>query len=334
MNQVGQAVAKGGQKVRVCAGSFCSMVFVLRLTVQRGLSSFPKFEVSLHYSPILSFLNSAFVPEELSLRNMPIPHPNRKKNLFTFVDYDGPVLSKDPRLRRKIRRQAMSDVALARRQAGNYGKHNMRQEPPFLTMFVRNGGTSIIEGVGHLPTCPQTSQSGSSKSNCDQLKQALAKIPTPLKTDILPESSFALLQLVPMAGLRLGITPNASQPWFTIADGKLFTEPWVGSRAFLSGIPSRYGHVPCLTLAVDCVLTKMRHVLSDCSPRSTAQLLSTLMAYNKALKALQLALDSTETQMKAETLCATEILGVFEVRAFTVEGVLRILNILVSQWQQ
>src|ERR1700754_1158243 len=51
---------------------------------------------------------------------------------FTFVNYDGPRLSYDPNVRRLIRKRAMKDIAAARKQRGDYGKHNLAQYPMFL----------------------------------------------------------------------------------------------------------------------------------------------------------------------------------------------------------
>src|ERR1700709_1583821 len=56
-------------------------------------------------------------------------HPPVGKS-FTFVNYDGPQLPQNPNLRRLMRQQAMRRVAVARKQKGDYGQHNLGQCPP------------------------------------------------------------------------------------------------------------------------------------------------------------------------------------------------------------
>ena len=57
--------------------------------------------------------------------------PAMAKESFPFIVSSGPRLQTDPAVRTLIRKQAMKDVANARKKRGNYGRVNMRQLPIF-----------------------------------------------------------------------------------------------------------------------------------------------------------------------------------------------------------
>ena len=250
---------------------------------------------------------------------------------WAFVEYDGSKLSEDPAVRRRVRQYAMRDVATARRRKGNYGKQNLRQAPPWLTELRRvedshvtrdqQGSSSQFRSlsINHSSQLYSLDTPTRQEINNDHSRHNMKHrciVPKPLETSFLGGSIFALLQKVPMAGLRLGITPVSHQFWLATANASSIEEPQVGSRTFISYVPSRYGQVPCLTLAVDCVVAKMRHLLSGSSPGNSPTLYVALGSYNKALRAVQAALNDTVSRMSPETLCAIELLGIFEVRTF------------------
>lgn len=110
-----------------------------------------------------------------------------------------------------------------------------------------------------------------------------------------------LLSLAPLTGLRLGVA---------ICTNDVLWSPRIGSTKVFSFIPSRYGHVPALTCATDCVVAKRRTMLTG---RIEGEAL-VLERYSKALRALQAALDDESQRCSPETLCAAQLLGVFEVR--------------------
>ncbi|RKP04735.1 hypothetical protein THASP1DRAFT_5879, partial [Thamnocephalis sphaerospora] len=85
-------------------------------------------------------------------------------------------------------------------------------------------------------------------------------------------------------------------------------------RRFLSFIPSRYDHVSSLRYATDCIIAKLEQLMLPVERRTAQTNITVLLRYQRALKELQMALDSEEDRTSAETLCATQLLGVFEVR--------------------
>ncbi|CAD6441889.1 2d48933b-c2e2-4077-9e8d-7469ac408db9 [Sclerotinia trifoliorum] len=81
--------------------------------------------------------------------------------------------------------------------------------------------------------------------------------------------------------------------------------------SFLSFLPNRYGHSPCLSAAVDCVVARARQIIS-CPHNTKFWEPLVLSHYITALETLQRALDSPTTRYKPEVLCATEILALYE----------------------
>ncbi|EDO03568.1 hypothetical protein SS1G_06049 [Sclerotinia sclerotiorum 1980 UF-70] len=73
----------------------------------------------------------------------------------------------------------------------------------------------------------------------------------------------------------------------------------------------RYGHSPCLSAAVDCVVARARQIIS--SPHNTKFWEPLVLAhYITVIETLKRALDSPKTRYKPEVLCATEILALYE----------------------
>lgn len=85
-------------------------------------------------------------------------------------------------------------------------------------------------------------------------------------------------------------------------------------NSILSFVPSRYGQVPSLTYATDCVVERIRWIVKH---RRTLDDGRTISAkYVKVLRCLQIALGDAEECLTPETLCATELLAIFAVRYF------------------
>ncbi len=129
-----------------------------------------------------------------------------------------------------------------------------------------------------------------------------------------PKTSLLLTSFTPLTGLRLGI-PTLSHLTSEPARSKdlLLATPHLGSRKLLSFIPSRYGHVPLLRHATDCIIAKLRQLVHVSSPTSTHGEATILLHYTKALRALQRTLDDESERTTPETLLAVELLGILEV---------------------
>lgn len=84
--------------------------------------------------------------------------------------------------------------------------------------------------------------------------------------------------------------------------------------SYVFHIPSRSGHNSTLDSAVACVAAVVREVYSyEGTPSKFRCSAQSLALYGLALQNLHTSLQSAERSLEAETLCATELLGLFEV---------------------
>jgi len=81
--------------------------------------------------------------------------------------------------------------------------------------------------------------------------------------------------------------------------------------SYLQYVPSLYGSSECVTTATDCLVARVRWMLSV---KTTAGLTEIYILYAKALRALQAALNDPCRSQAADTLCATQILSIHEVK--------------------
>lgn len=225
-----------------------------------------------------------------------------------------------------MRQSAMRDVARARKQKRDYGQHNLVQYPVFV-----NPAPSSTEDLGlydddesttTITVCDSVALVSPIKAAADIGVYSSATshhhdaIPSALSTPpglTLPGEFLILLELMPLTGLRLGI---AGLPLLTSEPARLrdlFTVPQLGSRRLLSFLPSRYAQVSSVRYATDCIIAKLRQVTQPLDSRTRKGEMIMLQHYSNALKALQIAIDDENERLTAETLCAAELLGVFEV---------------------
>ncbi|KAH8893086.1 hypothetical protein GQ53DRAFT_805883 [Thozetella sp. PMI_491] len=244
-----------------------------------------------------------------------------KEAVPVFVHYEGPRLPRGLGVRRLIRRRAMRDVAAARRKKGDYGKHNLGQYPQFQETSVQAETKSPEDPRLALPRVLVRQHHVNPKSQECLIRVSAAPScgasyflvpPTPAPASNLPVlKDFAiLLTLRQLTGLRLGVG--------TVTLSQRFSEPGessasssLGSWNLVSFLPSRYGRVPALRHATDCVIAKLRRK-HDSSSGVPHRDVSVLAHYHKALCALQAALDDESQRMLPETLFAAQLLGIFE----------------------
>jgi hypothetical protein len=80
--------------------------------------------------------------------------------------------------------------------------------------------------------------------------------------------------------------------------------------SYFSYLPSRYGYSTCLNDATDCLVSRVRQILS---PDSAIWDKTVLSLYCRALNSLQAAIQCSKLCMEADVLCATAILALYEV---------------------
>lgn len=242
------------------------------------------------------------------------------EDAFLFVSVDGAKPSRDAKTRRRIKQQVMKKTAVARKQTGAYGQHNLRQLPIFInddTDCENRPSLAII-----TPAAVTESQrdvipfheQALVKSHFIQ-RASLSRLSPPVCDKSAPRNFALLLQIMPLMGLRLGV---ATIPHLIPDPDQAAELSWLsqsGGRKFLSFIPSRYDHVPSLRCATDCIIAKLEQLMLPVERRTAQSSIPVLLRYQSALRELQRALDNEADRASAETLCATQLLGVFEVRS-------------------
>lgn len=152
------------------------------------------------------------------------------------------------------------------------------------------------------------------------------------------EKFTLLLNLVPLTGLRLGIGKLSSFQLDLARGSRASGGTGHGSRSSSSSsstlpldlgnpklahyITSHYGDVPALQYATDCVIAQLRQVALRArgTPSTPFSKDATLLLYHKALRAVQAALEDETQRLTEETLCATELLAVFELLSENVQS--------------
>jgi hypothetical protein len=249
---------------------------------------------------------------------------------FQFVNSTiaTPKVPQDLAVRALIRKQAMKKASAARRRDGNYGKHNLRQYPVFILDESNNTSGERRDSWQDPDHQVDVARLRNAKKLAER-QQWLAKftLGEPIPPSIPAtdyelaslRSDFDILDLSTVATLhvnraaRAALSKNPQQFILQLRANKQWS--------YLSFLPSLYGQIPCLSDAVDCVIARARQIISPDRNRDAVAISS----YVKALDSLQKALDDPSERFKAEVLCATEILALYEVRShggvgFTANG--------------
>ncbi|KAL7936540.1 hypothetical protein V8C35DRAFT_295778 [Trichoderma chlorosporum] len=243
---------------------------------------------------------------------------------FHFVSYDNHRVPQDPKSRTLIRRHAMKNVAITRKQRKNYraaliqcsesGVEGEDKQSP------RQGSKPSVKGGKRRSNNDKPTIKKVTDDTTQATKQQIARLHTIVVHDVERRinAGFPVLELIaPLTSLHLGI---ASISCFTSQSGRagdvLSTSPLshLQSRGLLSYLPSRYGKVPALTYTVDCLVARLNQitrnsVANNASDEDDGMI---LCHYAKALKEIQKAIDDEGLRASQETLYATELLGFFE----------------------
>ncbi|KAH8705618.1 hypothetical protein BGW36DRAFT_403159 [Talaromyces proteolyticus] len=88
-------------------------------------------------------------------------------------------------------------------------------------------------------------------------------------------------------------------------------------KSYFSHLPQRFGQSACLDNALFCLVIKIASLMAPCSALSNTLILA---KYGKALATLQAALEGSASWTLADTLCAVEVLALFEILNSPTEG--------------
>ncbi len=260
-----------------------------------------------------------------------------QQGAFAFVSYEGPKLPGDPNIRNLIRHRASSHTAAARKRNGGYVKHNTRQFPIWLPKPEsrdeeeqdspprRETPGSTPKGNQHRDTYADGCIEGF--TTCDdevtspyQL-ESIVRLASFLShpsdcSGAAVRQNYPLLNLIaPLTVLHLGVTtlwhfrPDLWCISQTLA--KMPRRPEF--RPLLYYIPSRYGKVASITHATDSLLARLEQIVRTRGRWSPEWDALSLKSYTKALRSLQEAIDDESQRLMPETLCAVELLALFEV---------------------
>ena len=209
--------------------------------------------------------------------------------------------------RRLIRRQAMEKVAAARRKTGTWGQHNRRQYP-ISQLDLEKQAEAEREAATSTSTRPDLNHQQQSLIQMFEARTAIPRSLTSSEYESMKiKYGFDLLDVSALTTFHTG----------RITAQVLFREPlrlatilrycqW----SYFSFLPSRYGYSACLDDATHCLAARLRQwvIAPGDSPSD-----GVLSLYSKSLASLQSALNDPDLCLKPEILCATAILGIYEV---------------------
>ena len=245
---------------------------------------------------------------------------------FQFVDWSdisGP--SKNAATRVMIRKQAMSKAAAARKERGDWGKKNIARKKVAILPSSKNTKPSLYCG----PVSPLAGGDSSNDDGVETTERPAELIAhhdrgkqeqnhSSMCTTIPPkmacsgyelqrlESDFDILDLSALTTFHVGrITTVTLHTSPLLLKEVLQCRQW----SYFSYVPSRFGHFPCLDDAARCVASRVRSWTTGEFNANAAN----LSLYTKALDSLQLAINNPLTRVMPETLCATELLALYEV---------------------
>lgn len=242
---------------------------------------------------------------------------------FSWVSYDNHRVPQDPKSRTLIRRHAMKNVATTRKQRKNY-RGNVLQYPESVLRGEDDPGLchgskpAVKGGKSRTPKHKSKKKKAVDDDNTQATKQQIIRLHTIFVNDVERKmnAEFPILELIaPLTSLHLGF---ASISCFTSNSGRagdvLSTSPLshLQSRRLLSYLPSRYGKVAALTYTVDCLVARLNQITRNGVSEEEDGIV--FCHYAKALNEVQKAIDDDALRMSQETLYATELLGIFEVR--------------------
>ncbi|KKP00076.1 hypothetical protein THAR02_07809 [Trichoderma harzianum] len=212
-----------------------------------------------------------------------------------FITATNKLEPDDKHARKRIRKQAMSKSAQARKKRGGYGQHNLIQYP---AEYLPCSGSRFDLQVSVKDLIPASLAS----SSYEKMRIRY---------------NFDLLDLSQLTSFHISYaTANilANKP--TMLTEVLGHRDW----SYLNYLPGRIGHNGALDKAAACVAARAQQWLASPSePVSN----SILKLYSSALAALQAELQCPNACLRPDVLCATQLLGIYELLKMSTEDAWR-----------
>ncbi|KAL3420448.1 sarcosine oxidase [Phlyctema vagabunda] len=242
-----------------------------------------------------------------------------------------PTGPQDGATRALIRKQAMKKASAARKQNGSYGKHNLRQLPVFVDEPVLQPPTTYLVPVRELKSYQPNAQSRKADATTAEKRQVANRVQRPRNTNLeLPSNRPPVVNSVPPSMSQTPFRLMTMKFGMNILDMSNLTTFHVSrvtrmvlsqdptevmnllrynQWSFFSYLPDSYDKSLCVRFAVDCVVARVRQILSPAQEWLDAQVIK---SYVRALGCLQRALDSPQLVFTPDVLYATEILALYE----------------------
>ncbi|KAI5456086.1 hypothetical protein BGZ63DRAFT_397387 [Mariannaea sp. PMI_226] len=224
---------------------------------------------------------------------------------FVFIVSTDRLHPDDIHARKKIRKQAMNRAGRVRRMRGGYGKHNLLQYPDSLVHSAKQ--PSIGPGVSICNSWKDTWQR-------DVLQNAIPCAPPSSGYDQMrARCNFDILDLSTLTSLHVSRATAHS-----LSANPSILRDIIGNRqwSYLNFIPSRFEHSSLIREAAECVSARVQQWLASPLHPPSRKIIA---QYLRALKLLQINLDSSEGYLQADVLCATELLGLYELLNFSTD---------------
>jgi hypothetical protein len=202
----------------------------------------------------------------------------------------------------------MSRSAHARRKRGGYGQHNLIQYPVELIWSKEKEREDASWDI-------------SWDASWDAPRAVIpASLPSCSYEKMRIRYNFDLLDLSQLTSFHISYATASS-----LASKPTMLTDILGHRhwSYLNYLPGRIGHNSALDKAAACVAARVQQWLASPSEPVSA---SILKLYSDALTALQAELQNPDACLRPDVLCATELLGIYEVNLIYMYAKVYIIN--------
>jgi hypothetical protein len=234
---------------------------------------------------------------------------------LAFIPYRGTNQPNDSSHRALIRRRAMRNVAETKKKKATESKCKLR----LYLLAIPFMSNPVISQKDTKPSNWPQNRKSRSRILKTEYHQMIEQQRLPIKppfsspySNLLVTEYFSILDLAPFTGLRLGATTLS---FFTKDPSNIIqalSSSVPGSQKFLSFIFPRYGQALTLSLAVDCIVAKVQQMIMNSGSNFAQNIV--VRQHTRVLKCIQQDLNDRSQWMSSETLCAIQLLGLFDVR--------------------
>ena len=229
-----------------------------------------------------------------------------------FINSSDGAIPNDVSTRKRIRQLAMRKVANARRQQGRNTRINVGQYPVDVLDVELNATHLLKERPQHGSSRNEFNRSSTLENKAwDTQIWAMTTVPRSMSCTgyelMRIQYKFDVFDLSALTSFYIG---RSAAQFLCTEPSRLVEVLKCKQWSFLDYVPALYGRSKCLDDAIHCVATRLRYFGVTAAGTIPNDVLD---CYTVALRSLQLSLDNSKCRLEPDVLCATEILGIFEV---------------------